>query len=742
MTDAVGTSQWRVSLDASKADAGLKTLAREAKTTGDAAEHAFGGKASAAAGQYTGVLGRLQGRLGGLNSTLGQKSLTSGLLQGVGIGAGIGAFSLVTGAISGGIDMLRGFAEAARQDAADTAKMTTALKANVPGWDGNTKAIDARIAAGAKLAFSDDDIRDSMSKLIVRTHDVSKALDLQSLAMDVARGRDIKLSEATDLVGKASSGQIAALRKAGIAIDANATSTQALAALQKAYSGQAAAFGATDEGIAQANAIAWKEVGESIGKLVLPVFNLFAQVMRDVILPAVQTFVDLVIQNAPVAVAALGAIAAVVVGTLVPAFVGWAVATLAATWPLLAIGAAVAALALAFQTNFMGIQDIVTGVFKVIQDVFNTLLNLIGRGISLLLDPIRAMVDLASKVPGPWQDGLGKIRDSIDATQNALEALGTTASVSSQQASAAVEQAAAAVGDAQLTISAAFRQEEEGYRSVAAVSTEVADQQAADFERWRALAEARQQAVLDSDRAIIKSIEGLGPDMKKGLQDGEDSVKAGMKNLIWVMNHPWAAEHDRAKLEGILHSKKIQEGLASQNPFVRAAAQAEVDAINAELAKLPPAGYRASTAWGKAFVGGIYDYSSKINKALSDATGGMVGQSPPKVGPLRHIGIWGRNVAKAWVEPFVKTLSDARLGMNNALGAGVGMSLVTSQTVRHQHSGVVQVALSGSTLQAARAVGMSPGEIGQMARSASGFSEILDAASRAVYHRSTSPSAA
>ena len=103
-------------------------------------------------------------------------------------------------------------------------------------WTTNAKRIEAGADAISKASSLDDeDVLRSFQVFVRGQKDVEKALGLAGLAADVARGRYTDLDSATQLVNKAAMGQIGALRRAGIQIDKNATSTQALAALQKTF---------------------------------------------------------------------------------------------------------------------------------------------------------------------------------------------------------------------------------------------------------------------------------------------------------------------------------------------------------------------------------------------------------------------------------------------------------------------------------------------------------------------------
>jgi hypothetical protein len=209
-------------------------------------------------------------------------SRTGGPLGGaIGGLAGLGG-GLATAGIVGGLafdamrrlnDMLVQGVSSALAEEQSLKRLDAALEANVKGWDGNRDAIDEAVESRMDLGFSDDALRDSMVKLVVATRDEERALRLQNLAMDVARGRGIDLAAATDIVVKAQNGQVGALRRLGIQIDSNATSQEALNLLTERYAGQAEAFGETTVGkLTKANT-AVEELQENVGNILLPMLG-------------------------------------------------------------------------------------------------------------------------------------------------------------------------------------------------------------------------------------------------------------------------------------------------------------------------------------------------------------------------------------------------------------------------------------------------------------------------------------
>lgn len=168
-------------------------------------------------------------------------------LSGIAVGVGVELTHLATEGIGKVVDVL-GDAEKAYQDAAvSTAKMTTALKNNVPGFDGNTAAINKTIDANLKYGFSADDQRSAMALLVGVTKNVTQAQKDESEAMDLARLRGVDLASATNIIIKAQEGNLGALKKLGIVVAPVTTAMDALTAShKKATAAQIAAAKAAD----------------------------------------------------------------------------------------------------------------------------------------------------------------------------------------------------------------------------------------------------------------------------------------------------------------------------------------------------------------------------------------------------------------------------------------------------------------------------------------------------------------
>lgn len=179
---------------------------------------------------------------------MGKGAAAASLLGNVGAMALNKGFSLVGDAVSHVIGFLGDSAHAYIEDERSIQQLNTSLKANVAGWNGSTDAIERTIKTRRELGFTDEEQRQSLAGLVAATHDVSKALSVEGVAMDLARFKHIDLAEASQALTKVEAGSYRVLKSLGIQLKEGATQTEALAAVEKVAGGQAAGFADTIEG--------------------------------------------------------------------------------------------------------------------------------------------------------------------------------------------------------------------------------------------------------------------------------------------------------------------------------------------------------------------------------------------------------------------------------------------------------------------------------------------------------------
>jgi hypothetical protein len=213
---------------------------------------------------------------------------------GIGVGAAVAAkgLNLVEGAAEGVVHGLEEIVHAGLEGEASQRRLETSLKANVAGWDGATEAIERHIHANLRLGFTDDEQRDSLTRLVAATHDIQKAYEVQQVAMDLARFKGISLGDATEALTKVEAGSYRVLKSLGIVLKDNATQTDALAAVEKVASNQAEDFANTTEGKLQAAQARLGDTMEHLGTKVLPLVAHGLEYLSQVIDPTSRSFDD------------------------------------------------------------------------------------------------------------------------------------------------------------------------------------------------------------------------------------------------------------------------------------------------------------------------------------------------------------------------------------------------------------------------------------------------------------------
>jgi hypothetical protein len=156
--------------------------------------------------------------------------------------------------------------DASREAEVVLGQTSIAVKDAGLSWELYAKDVDAAATRISRAsAFDDEDVLRSFQVFVRGQKDVRKSLQLSELAADVARGRYTDLETATNLVNKAAMGNIGALRRAGIQIDKNATSAQALDALLRAYGGSAKKYADSAAGSSDKLQVAWENLAEQAG---------------------------------------------------------------------------------------------------------------------------------------------------------------------------------------------------------------------------------------------------------------------------------------------------------------------------------------------------------------------------------------------------------------------------------------------------------------------------------------------
>lgn len=186
----------------------------------------------------------------------------------------LGATAAVGGmAVAFGVSAIKSFSEAQ----ASAARMDAILKSMGDSAVRNRAAILQAAEATVQLGFDDEAAAESITKLYQRTNDLSKAIELNNFAMDLARFKNIDLSEASRAVNLALSGNVRVLKELGVVTDDTVSPLQALAEAQKKVSGQAASFSQTWQGMMLVLEETMSNFKDSIGQVLVEALQPFVQ---------------------------------------------------------------------------------------------------------------------------------------------------------------------------------------------------------------------------------------------------------------------------------------------------------------------------------------------------------------------------------------------------------------------------------------------------------------------------------
>lgn len=125
--------------------------------------------------------------------------------------------------------------------------------------------IDALAKSSLNLGFDDETTTESLTRFFQATKDITKAQELNAIAMDLARAKSLDLATATNLVNQVLSGNGRVLKQYQINIKDTATPLEALGQLHDQVRGQAEAFAETLPGKLEILGQKWTNVKEAIG---------------------------------------------------------------------------------------------------------------------------------------------------------------------------------------------------------------------------------------------------------------------------------------------------------------------------------------------------------------------------------------------------------------------------------------------------------------------------------------------
>ncbi|MFA6158901.1 MAG: hypothetical protein WC763_04765 [Candidatus Paceibacterota bacterium] len=182
-----------------------------------------------------------------------EKTFKVSLVAATAAGTAIAAF---------GVSSIKAFAESQ----AEMAKFEATMK-SIPGATDKTRqALLSAASAVRKLGFGDEEASNAMAMFYQRTKSTTEAIKLNTIAMDLARAKNIGLSDAANLVNQVLSGNGKVLKQYGIDLKDSATPLEALGELHSKVQGQASAFATTLQGRMMRLSETFGDLKEKIGE--------------------------------------------------------------------------------------------------------------------------------------------------------------------------------------------------------------------------------------------------------------------------------------------------------------------------------------------------------------------------------------------------------------------------------------------------------------------------------------------
>jgi hypothetical protein len=339
-----------------------------------------------------------------------KKSLATGTKEVDGFAGKLGGFAKKAGAafaVAGaaaaayaGKLLIDGVKSAVADEAAQ-AKLATTLKNVTGATNTQIKAVEEQILKTSLLTGrTDDELRPSFDRLLRSTKDVTRAQELQALALDISAGSGKSLEAVSNALAKSAEGQNTALGKLGVGISQAELKTlsfeQITAKLSKTFEDQASVQADTFEGKMLRLNVAFDEAKETVGSYVLDALTPLISGFVNKGIPAITDFANKLGQTLG---PAFSSIFKVIRDDLLPILTSW--------W------------------NFLS-EEIIPAIGSVVGPILTGLKN--------AFDSIKKAIQDNSTELQPFYDALAKVWDFIKkylapllggAFKTALEGIGT-----------------------------------------------------------------------------------------------------------------------------------------------------------------------------------------------------------------------------------------------------------------------------------------------------------------------------
>jgi len=361
---------------------------------------------------------QINNKLKGIQSSMEPAANASKVFGAALLGAGVAAAGFGYAAV-----------KAASDAQAEDAKMDATLKASKGNFEANRAAVLKAAEAAIKLGFDDEDAANSVAKLYQRTGDMTEALKLNQIAMDLARAKNMDLAQASQMVGMVLSGNGRILKEFDVEVDETKTPMQQLAELQQKVAGQSAAYASTFQGQMAALKVGWGNFMETVGDQPLPILTKLLTVVNEFVTNQLPQWIEKtkeIIQWMREHKEIMLIIAGAILGALIPAFISMAVTLFTTVIPAFVAGAVALAPWMLAGALIVGI---VEGVLWIIRhwdlvkqkaaEVWDWIKNHLAT-IALALGPIGPLVVAIVKAVDLIIDNWDRIKETTEKVWNAI----------------------------------------------------------------------------------------------------------------------------------------------------------------------------------------------------------------------------------------------------------------------------------------------------------------------------------
>lgn len=187
-----------------------------------------------------------------------------------GFGAKIKGLAITAGALAAGAALANFFKQSVEEaEAAEVGmgRLGTAVRNTGGNFDILKPSLEATIAATQRLSTAtDDELREALARMITISGDAEGSQKNLALVADLAAFKQISLSDASDIVSRAMTGNVTALNKMGIA---GKGATEVLDNARAAFGGFAANEASTFAGTLKVLSNLWGDFQEAVGTAIL-----------------------------------------------------------------------------------------------------------------------------------------------------------------------------------------------------------------------------------------------------------------------------------------------------------------------------------------------------------------------------------------------------------------------------------------------------------------------------------------